>query len=122
MSEEPQISVPSDHSINQPARAYCRNPECVESGDKFIFDIQHDGQACPKCGADRLPYVGLLILTHLIVRDPKGPIQGVGGLRYSIACDQKRAWLATLTNKEAATDNKNLFNCRLCEEAIQRTK
>ncbi len=118
MSEQ-QISVPSDHSLRQPARAFCRNPECVETGNKYIFEIKHDKPSCPKCGADRTPYVGLLILTHLLVRDKNGPIQGVGGLRYSIACDQKRAYLSTLTNKEAATDNQDLFNCTLCQDSRQ---
>lgn len=121
MSDDKQISVPSDHSLKQPAKGFCRNPECLENDNKYIFEIKHDNPACPKCGADRTPFVGLLILTHLLIRDKSGPIQGVGGLRYSIACDQKRAYLSTLTNKEAATDNQNIFNCRLCREAMQRS-
>jgi hypothetical protein len=51
----------------------------------------------------------------------KGPIIGDGGLRYRIACDQSRAYLATVTNLEAATDNPKIVNCPGCrKEAIKQ--
>lgn len=64
--------------------------------------------------------IGVLSLTHLLIRHEKGPIKGSGGLRYVIACDSERAYLATATNKEAATDNADLANCPGCLERAEQ--
>lgn len=105
----------------QPAAGFCRNPECRENGREFEFQVEHDNFSCPKCGADRAPMIGLLVLTHLLVRNDQGPIIGSGGLRWSLACDEERAYLATVTNKEAATDNAKVANCPGClQVALQR--
>ena len=106
--------VPEDRTVMQPAAGFCRNPECRENGKEFEFVVENDHFACPKCGADRSPMIGLLVLTHLLVRDNAGPINGAGGLRWALACAQDRAYLATVTNKEAATDNVKIANCPGC--------
>lgn len=64
--------------------------------------------------------VGVLVLTHLIVPDPKGPISGKGGTHHRIACDDRRAYLATATNLEAATDNASVANCPQCLAAAEK--
>lgn len=107
--------VPNDRTIKQPAAGFCRNPECREKSDEeFQFVVEHDHFACPKCGANSLPMVGVLVLTHLMIRNEAGPIVGHGGLRWALGCDQVRAYLATTTNQEAATDNPKLANCPGC--------
>jgi len=60
------------------------------------------------------------VLTHLLIPTPDGPINGTGGLRYRIGCDAKRAYLATLTNLEAATDNPKIANCEGCLKEADR--
>tara|TARA_R110000803_G_scaffold192716_1_gene255609 strand:+ start:210 stop:644 length:435 start_codon:yes stop_codon:yes gene_type:complete len=125
MTEDPtpeHISIPADRTVKQPSQGFCRNPACVESGRRYTFEIENNHAACPKCGADRAPFVGLLVLTHLLIQDKDGPIDGDSGLRYLIACDTTRAYLATVTNKEAATDNESLYNCQGCAEAFLRHK
>lgn len=111
------VKVPNDRITHQPARGFCRNPQCRDQSDQeFHFDVKNDHFACPKCGADREPMAGLLSLVHLLIRNPDGPIIGAGGLRYAIGCDLKRAYLATITNQEAATDNIEIANCPGCLE------
>jgi DNA-directed RNA polymerase subunit M/transcription elongation factor TFIIS len=92
------------------------NPEClVTSEDKcFSFDVEHDRFACPKCGNNQSPVVGLLVLTHLLIRDSKGPISGSLGQHYRLACHKDRAYLATVTNLEAATGDIRFCNCPGC--------
>lgn len=115
------IVVPEDRVVNQPATGFCRNPKCREkSTEEFTFQVEHDRFACPKCGADSAPMVGLLVLTHLLVPEKGGPIKGKGGLTYRIGCDQKRAYLATVTNQEAATDNPKIANCPGCLAAAEK--
>ena len=106
--------VPVDRTIKQPAEGFCRNPECAEDGKEFHFTVEHDLFSCPKCGANTSPMIGVLVLTHLLVRDESGPIIGAGGLRWALACSEDRAYLATATNQEAATDNLHLINCPGC--------
>ena len=110
------IIIPTDRTTKQPARGYCRNPECLESSDqeRFEFTAEHDRFACPKCGANAPPMVGLLALVHLLARDPKGSLIGAGGLQYRLGCDQTRAYLATVTNQEAATGDVSAVNCPGC--------
>lgn len=114
------VKVPKDRTINQPATGFCRNPECREDGQEFNFQVEHDNFCCPKCGADRAPLIGVLVLTHLLVRHEQGPIIGKGGLRWAIACDEKRAYLATATNQEAATDNAEVANCPGCLQNAEK--
>ena len=107
--------VASDRTTKQMARGFCRNPECQDKpGEQFEFDVEHDHFACPKCGADRPPMIGLLTLTHLLLRNEQGPILGTGGLRYALGCDSKRAYLATHSNNEAATGDIEVANCPGC--------
>jgi hypothetical protein len=100
------------------------NPEClVDSDDKmFTFDVQHDGFACPKCGNNRAPGVGLLVLTHLMIRDRNGPIHGDMGQSYRLACHKDRAYLATVTNLEAATGDIRFCNCPGCLKVANEMK
>jgi hypothetical protein len=110
------ILVPTDRTTKQQAVGYCLNPECLDRSDqgRFEFPVEHDRFACPKCGATGSPMVGLLALVHLLVRDPKGGLIGAGGLHYRLACDQTRAYLATVTNQEAATGDVASVNCPGC--------
>ncbi len=114
------IIVPGDRTSKQPARGFCTNPECLESSDddRFEFDVQHGDVVCPKCGCDHAPTVGLLVLIHYLVKDPKGRIRGLAG-RYRLACDSQRAYLATTTNQEAATGDLRHVNCPGCLAAVQ---
>lgn len=118
------ILIPRDRTKRQPARGYCYNPECREDSDqdRFEFDVEHDRFCCPKCGNDRPPGVGLLVLTHLMIRDPSGPIHGDMGQNYMLACDQKRAYLATVTNLEAATGDPAYCNCPGCLKVAEERK
>jgi hypothetical protein len=109
------VKMPEDRVVTQPARGFCRNPQCRENDNQeFTFQVEHDHFSCPKCGANKAPMVGVQVLTHLLIRNEHGPIIGVGGLRYAIGCDTRRAYLATLTNLEAATDNIEVANCPGC--------
>lgn len=113
--------VPGDRTVKQPATGFCRNPECREqSNEEFHFRVEHDHFSCPKCGANAASMVGVLVLTHLLIRHEKGPIIGKGGLRYAIGCDEVRAYLATTTNQEAATDNPEIANCPGCLEQAKK--
>ncbi len=115
------IIVPEDRSLKQPVMGFCRNPECCDvAGVEFNFMIEHDHAACPKCGADREPMIGMLVLTHLLLPLKGGPIIGRGGIQFVIACDSQRAYTATATNLEAVTDNPKISNCPGCLSAIEK--
>ncbi|MCI0333548.1 MAG: hypothetical protein L0228_10035 [Planctomycetes bacterium] len=120
----PKIIIPGDRTQKQPVTAFCINPECLEASDRkrFEFPVEHADVACPKCGATEAPMVGVLALTHFLHRNPQGKIVGMGGLRYQLACDQSRAYLATLTNEEAATDQLRAVNCPGCLKAAAEKK
>lgn len=108
------IEVPHDRTSKQPITGYCLNLECMEDGKRFEFPCNHADVACPKCGAQDAPMIGVLALTHFMVLDNKvGLIRGSHG-RYRLACDPKRAYLATPTNNEAATDQLPFVNCPGC--------
>jgi hypothetical protein len=66
--------------------------------------------------------VGLLALIHLIVKHPQGRIKGVGGIRYGIACDPERAYIATNTNNECGTGDPAAVNCSGCKAEIEKQK
>jgi 4-hydroxy-3-methylbut-2-en-1-yl diphosphate synthase IspG/GcpE len=119
-----KILIPGDRTQAQPVRAFCRNVECLESSDqrRFEFDVEHEQVACPKCGATEAPMIGVLSLVHFLHRNPQGKIVGMGGLRYQLACDEKRAYLATHTNLEAATDQLQAVNCPGCLRAAKEKK
>lgn len=109
------IVMPNDRSTKQPARGFCRNPKCREqNGEDFTFPIEHAHVSCPKCGANSSPIVGVFVLTHLLIPVENGPLGGVGGIRYALACDAKRAYLATTTNLEAASGDIEAVNCPQC--------
>ena len=120
MTSSSRIKVPGDRTPLQRPMGYCRNPDCRESGTQFEFEVKHDPIECPKCRATLAPMVGLLQLIHLLIPDLRGPVRGSGGLRYAIACRTKRAYLATATNQEAATDQIQIANCPGCVEAARR--
>lgn len=111
-----RVTPPADRTCKQPVRAYCANPQCWEMAERgrFEFEVEHGEVTCPKCGANEPPMIGLLVLVHLLLPDPRGPINGAGGIRYRIACDEHRAYLATTTNKEAATGAVEAANCGQC--------
>lgn len=113
-----KILIPGDRTQKQPVRAFCGNPECREQSDqRFEFDAQHEAIECPKCGANQSPMVGLVALIHFLHRQKGGPIVGSGGLRYALACDSNRAYLATATNQEAASGDLSVANCPGCLQA-----
>lgn len=114
-----KITVPGDRTLKQPTKAFCRNPEC-STGKRFEFEFEHDNPECPKCGASREPMIGMIVLTHLLIRNKNGVIEGDGGLRYQLACDLPRAYLATVTNLEAATNNRDLYNCKGCAAFVKQ--
>ena len=120
----PGILIPRDRTTRQQARGYCLNPECREDSDqyRFEFDVEHDKFCCPKCGNDRPPGVGLLVLTHLLIRDRKGPIHGDMGQSYRLACHKDRAYLATVSNLEAATGDPQFCNCPGCLKVATEMK
>jgi ribosomal protein S27E len=118
------LIIPNDRTQKQPVACICRNPECLESSDKPHFEFTTDKTpiTCPKCGANQSPMVGLLALVHFLVRDKKGPIVGMGGLRFALACSATRAHLATNTNQEAATGDFASVNCPGCLTAAVEKK
>lgn len=120
----PGIAIPSDRTTKQQARGYCLNPACRERSedDRFEFPVDHDHYACPKCGCDQPPTVGLLVLTHLLVADPRGRVRGDNGMRFRLACDAGRAHLATLTNLEAVTGDPKYATCLGCLAEAERRK
>lgn len=118
------IVIPGDRSIKQQSFGVCMNPACrnVSTDERFIFPVDDDHFACPKCGADKPPVAGLLAQIHLLIPDPKGVIEGAGGLRYRLACDENRAYLATATNQEAATGELAAANCPGCLAEAKKLK
>jgi hypothetical protein len=108
------VVIPSDRTTKQPVTACCFNLECLEDGDRFEFPCEHGDVACPKCGATEAPMIAVLALTHFLVRDNKAGLIRGGHGRYRLACDPKRAYLATPTNNEAATDQLEAANCPQC--------
>lgn len=116
------ILLPRDRTTKQRPTGFCLNPECFESSDqqRFEFPVEHDRTACPKCGADRSPMVGLLSLVHHVIRTPKGKIVGVGGLKYGLACDPGRSFIATVTNNEHGSGDISAVNCPGCLAAHQQ--
>lgn len=115
------IAVPQDRDLRQPVTGFCRNPQCRDQSNReFHFRVEHDLFACPKCGADSAPMVGLLVLTHMLIPDREGPVIGKGGVRYRIGCDSKRAYLATASNQEAVTDNVRIANCPGCQAEAEK--
>lgn len=98
------------------------NPACREQSDheRFLFLAENDHFCCPKCGADQSPMVGVLALIHFLIPDRKGPIVGMGGLRYRLGCDSVRAYLATTSNQEAATGEIAAANCPGCLEEAKK--
>lgn len=118
------ITIARDRTLKQPVRGYCLNPNCAcGSGafDRFEFTVKNDAFACPKCGANEAPLVGVLVLIHLLVHDQeKGEFKGMKGLRYRLACDRKREHLATNTNLEAATGTLAHVTCPGCRRAAAR--
>jgi hypothetical protein len=111
-----KIIIPRDRTIKQPVTCYCMNPECREDSadDRFEFPLEHDPVCCPKCGANESPLIGMLALVHFVVRNKEGRIRGAGGMRYSLACEPKRAYIATETNGEAGSDQLECVNCPGC--------
>lgn len=118
------ITIPRDRTTRQPVRGYCLNPACLEDSadSRYEFCVEHDKFACPKCGCDTPPRVGVLVLTHLLMDDPQGRIRGSGGARYRMACDPKRAHLATESNLEAATGDAYVANCPGCLVEYERLR
>lgn len=118
------IEIPRDRTIKQPVLGCCYNPECLEDRRKgrFEFQSEHDHFACPKCGADRAPLVYMLVLIHLLVPQKGGKIVGKGGIEYNLACDETRAYLATVTNQEAATGDPTAANCPGCLAAAAKMR
>jgi hypothetical protein len=120
MSE--QVIVPDDRTQKQPVHCFCRNPACREKPTDpwFIFQAENDTPACPKCKADKIPIVGMLTLTHILIPDASGKVEGAEGTRWRIGCDSARAYLATTTNNEAATSIPSVVNCPGCIVAIEK--
>jgi len=115
------VIMPDDRSVKNPARGFCRNPKCREiPGENFEFPIEHAHVSCPKCGANAPPLVGVLVLTHMLIPVRGGPIRGKGGVSYALACDEKRAYLATYTNLEAASGDIEAINCPQCLENCRK--
>lgn len=120
------VLIPNDRTQKQPVKAFCRNVECLEASNRrrFEFDVNpdHGEVTCPKCGATEAPMIGVLSLVHFLHRNPKGPIVGMGGIRYQLSCSDSRGYLATLTNDEAATDQLQAVNCPGCLKAAAEKK
>lgn len=115
------IIIPGDRTTKQPARGFCYNPACRElsTDERFEFTVDHDRFACPKCGASGPPLAGLLVLIHLLVPHKAGHLIGTGGVRYMLACDETRAYVATVTNQEAGSGDLAAVNCPGCLAAAQ---
>jgi hypothetical protein len=121
------IAIPSERSIKQRQYAYCANPQCAVGGKEFTFEVEHSYFCCPKCGANKPPLVGMLAKIHLMVQDRNGTFEGIGGLRYRIACDtaHQREHVSTLTNHEMGTADRTVCNCQDClaatDPSLQKT-
>jgi hypothetical protein len=110
MNASPAPAVPADRTIKQPIAWQCGNPQCMENGKRFIFT--NDYGECPKCTL-KPPATKLLALVHLVYPDKNGPLPGKTG-NWALACDPKRAYSATETNREAATNRTAIVNCPGC--------
>lgn len=115
----PELTSTPDQTTKQPVVWCCANPTCRPVIG--CFEFESDYPTCPKCGASGEPQVFKRTLIHLLLADERGPILG-NGRRYRMACDEKRAraYLATLTNGEAAVnlDHAELANCPGCLSAV----
>lgn len=118
------IVIPEDRTTKQQSFGVCMNIECreVSTDERFTFPVNDDHFCCPKCGADKPPMVGMLAMVHLLIRAKEGPIEGMGGLRYRLACDSVRSYLATHTNQEAATGEIAAVNCVGCLAEAEKLK
>jgi len=112
------IIIPYDRTQLQQPVGYCVNPACVPKGKtRFEFPVDHSNFSCPKCGGDKPPAVGLLVLTHFLTKNPQGKIVSLG-ISYSLACDESRAYMATVSNLEAASGDPEAVNCEGCLKKI----
>lgn len=118
------IIIPRDRTTKQQPVGFCLNPECFDSSDqqRFEFRAEHSPVTCPKCGANQSPMVGLLALVHHVIKTPQGKIVGMGGLRYGLACDPGRSFIATITNNEHGSGDIQAVNCPGCLAAYERNK
>lgn len=117
------VAVPSDRTQMQPVRCFCRNQECYSPPqERFEFEIEHGDVVCPKCGANQSPMVGTLAIVHFMVRDNMGPLSGCGGLRYRLACEPNRHYIATNTNQEAGTGDLHVVSCIRCLAVAREQK
>jgi hypothetical protein len=116
------IVIPEERSHKQRNYAFCANPACAENGQEFRFEIEHTLSPCPKCGANKPPLIGMVAKVHLMISDRMGPFEGIGGLRYRIACDTKgtREGVSTVTNHELGTDDRSVCNCIDCLKQADR--
>ncbi len=114
-------SIPVDRTENQPLDWICQNPDCREKPTDRFFQFRSDQPRCPKCTSFGPPAVQLVALVHLLVPDPQGPIAGQYR-RYYIACDPKREHIATVTNKEAGSDNLGAVNCPGCQLVAEKLR
>jgi hypothetical protein len=77
-------------------------------------EFEGDRPLCPKCGAG-MPAVVELVPVHFLYGDPLGPIEGVHGLRYKVACEPTREVLARHIGDEyAATGDPRAVTCLSC--------
>lgn len=115
------VVMPRDRTNKQPARGFCRNPQCREEAQAdFTFEIRHAHVACPKCGANRSPMVGVFVITHLLLPVKGGPLRGSDGRSYALVCDDKRAYTATHSNLEAASGDIEVVNCPQCVDNAKK--
>jgi hypothetical protein len=112
MNASPAPAVPADRTIKQPVAWICRNPSC-KPHDKPVLEFMNDYGICPRCKAEP-PLTKLLALCHVLYPTADGPIVGMHGQRWAIACDPKRTYTATETNREGATNNTAVANCPGC--------
>lgn len=104
----------TQQTTKQPTVFRCPNPDCVEHRFQGYYDFESDEPICPKCGLGP-PGVQKRSLTHLLVRDNRvGPIPGALGMRYYMACDPQRDFLATELNGEGASGDPAAVNCPGC--------
>lgn len=106
----------TEQTTKQPLVWRCGNPACIPA-NKHFFDFQSDYPECPKCKSVGWPNVTKRSLTHFLVPDPKGKIEGQHG-NYRMACDATRDQLATPLNGEAATNLIYVANCPGCLKAV----
>lgn len=103
-------------STKYPVFWLCMNPDCREH-ERGAFVFRSDYPECPKCGCGA-PTVQKRALVHLLLRNNKGPIVGDLGLRWELACDTKRDYLATIDNGEACTGDSRHVNCQACLKRV----